>query len=576
MRRHAPGTRTVVAYPLHSTHPMLERRRDQRSSPAFVAAAVALCASCALDTSTPADDDKADGRCTATCAAAVKFLGGSRELAGLADFSIESYGVTQAHTEAPTPPSPDVGVKTSTFTLSSTYRHASRRFRLGERRDHVFPLAVTRSFTVEVDDTGGLLTGDEGIPILYREGVIDADRRAATVRLHRVLNPHLLLIDVLEGRLTAREGAEGHGEDGAWHELIIEDPAGDIALTVDDSSGRIERARILLHDTLRCDSTLDVSYDAWQGAGRLQFPMVVHMAEHGVPVREEVRTAVRVNGGVPAEASALPSEPREVAEWARIGERSFTFYHHTSAMGVPFPGQQHDANAVPLASGVHVLGPGLRPATHNTLVIEQANGIIVVEAPLNAHRSRTVTDWIARHIPGKPITHVISTHHHVDHNGDVRELVAAGAQVVAAPGNARFLRDQVVAARCSVEPDRLASMPAQHARFVEVGTGGVTLADPSRPVQVFAVPTSHAQDMVLVYLPEQDILFQSDLYNPLPLPIPNLAPYFEASDMIELDDAIDELDLDVDIHVGGHGAVALAPVYAIDLARAKLELWRRQ
>ena len=80
------------------------------------------------------------------------------------------------------------------------------------------------------------------------------------------------------------------------------------------------------------------------------------------------------------------------------------------------------------------------------------------------------------------------------------------------------------------------------------------LSDPLRDVEVHWVDNAHANDMLMVFLPAETMLFVTDLYSPglipiefAPLPEPQLGWAISVDDMVSL------LGLNVQTIVGGHG-----------------------
>ncbi|HWU89771.1 MAG TPA: MBL fold metallo-hydrolase, partial [Kofleriaceae bacterium] len=151
---------------------------------------------------------------------------------------------------------------------------------------------------------------------------------------------------------------------------------------------------------------------------------------------------------------------------------------------------------------------------------------------------------LATNIPGKPVTHVVLTHHHRDHVGAVRTFVARGARVVVGASSKAFFSGTLRASR-TIDPDELAATP-RPATIDTVPAGGeLTIPDATRPVRVIAVPSTHASDMVLAYTPNQRVLFVTDIYSPgLP---PNPAGAREVLDVVTTK------NLAVDTIAGGHG-----------------------
>ncbi len=117
-------------------------------------------------------------------------------------------------------------------------------------------------------------------------------------------------------------------------------------------------------------------------------------------------------------------------------------------------------------------------------------------------------------------------------------------------------------------PSRCAGGKPPYPSFEVVPTeGSLNLEATGNPVVVYHLDTTHAKDMLVVYLPNQAILFNSDLYNPLPEELLGLGvqPFFLEADIRELADGIEKFGLEPMVIVGGHGAVAPIDVFNADL-----------
>jgi len=172
-----------------------------------------------------------------------------------------------------------------------------------------------------------------------------------------------------------------------------------------------------------------------------------------------------------------------------------------------------------LADGVFLLE---NVAGLNMLFVELSDSILTVEAPRDSAITAAALEAARQAIPGKPIRYGVLTHYHEDHAGGARALVAAGATLVVSDGNVEYFRDQAHAAR-TLAPDALARNPREP-RFEPVRDRWV-LDDEARRVEVIeAGPFDHANEMLVVWLPEERILFQGDLffrYSFLPFPPAN-------------------------------------------------------
>ena len=137
---------------------------------------------------------------------------------------------------------------------------------------------------------------------------------------------------------------------------------------------------------------------------------------------------------------------------------------------------------VELAPNVqHVVG-----GSANNLIVAMARASSIFDAPVNEGQSRWVIDAAKKKYPGKPISHLVLTHHHMDHTGGMRTYVAEGATVIVpAPTKAYF--EQVAKAPHAVSPDALQKQP-RPANIVEVAET-MTLKDDTDPDQ----PAQHPE-----------------------------------------------------------------------------------
>ena len=113
-----------------------------------------------------------------------------------------------------------------------------------------------------------------------------------------------------------------------------------------------------------------------------------------------------------------------------------------------------------LGDGVWLVGGG----SHHSVVIEFADYVTVIEAPLNEERSLAVIDEVYRLIPDKPIRFIVTTHHHWDHLGGLRTYIHEGATVVTHEGNKPYYREILRAGPWTLEPDRFSLHPPRSGR----------------------------------------------------------------------------------------------------------------
>ncbi|KZN30434.1 hypothetical protein N480_05635 [Pseudoalteromonas luteoviolacea S2607] len=140
----------------------------------------------------------------------------------------------------------------------------------------------------------------------------------------------------------------------------------------------------------------------------------------------------------------------------------------------------------------------------------------------------------------KPVSQFIVTHHHDDHLMGLHDVIEHGAQLL-------LLSEHVEAVQSS---QRLPVTPKKMT-IVEDAT---ELANGK--VQVFDVPSSHADHNLVIYLPEQKVLFAEDMYGSSleagfhsPNSWPSRDVYYRSE---TLEKKINSLGLDVQKYVSSH------------------------
>lgn len=119
-------------------------------------------------------------------------------------------------------------------------------------------------------------------------------------------------------------------------------------------------------------------------------------------------------------------------------------------------GQPQKVALEKIAPGVVVAGG----TSHQTLIIEMKDHLMIVEAPLYEERSVAVIGAIKETFPTKPIRYVVVTHFHSDHTGGLRAYAAEGATVIGHSSILPFLQSVLTSPK-TVKPDTLALMEAK-------------------------------------------------------------------------------------------------------------------
>ncbi|HEY7444776.1 MAG TPA: MBL fold metallo-hydrolase [Vicinamibacterales bacterium] len=211
---------------------------------------------------------------------------------------------------------------------------------------------------------------------------------------------------------------------------------------------------------------------------------------------------------------------------------------------------------------VEEIGKGiwfLAGGSHNSVLVELADHLELIEAPQNDTRARAVIAKARELKSDKPLTKVLVSHHHFDHSGGIRAAIAEGLTLVTHETNKTLFED-LAARKHSIVQDALAKNP----KPVHIETVGdvAVVKDAARTMQIYHVEGSnHAESMVMVYFPAERLLVQADLYNPAN---PN------AARLPNLIENIQKRKLRVDRHVPLHGPVTTQAQFAKVLETLKI------
>ena len=205
-----------------------------------------------------------------------------------------------------------------------------------------------------------------------------------------------------------------------------------------------------------------------------------------------------------------------------------------------------------LADGVWLLGG----ASHNSVAVEFADYVAVVEAPIDERRNLAVIDEVVRLVPDKPIRFLINTHQHHDHIGGLRTYMHIGATIVTHWKNYDFYtRDVLNYAPRTLAPDMVSLWPptelAEGYQY-ETVRENYWLHDGARSMHVSYVhPLRMVEGMLVAYLPNERMLIEAAIYDP---PRPGApGPAEPNADHRSLLRHVTRLGLDVETIVPIHG-----------------------
>jgi len=156
------------------------------------------------------------------------------------------------------------------------------------------------------------------------------------------------------------------------------------------------------------------------------------------------------------------------------------------------------------------IGKGIwRVDQGGTMVIEFKDHLVIYELNINVDTSKRVLAHARSLVPGKPITHYISSHNHQDHTQGLRQAVAEGAIVVQRKGSETQFRE-MAEHRAPDYPDDQERMRTPF-KFLAVDQH-LRMSDDTQAIDIYAVPQNgHMADAMVIYVPSEKMMMEGDL-----------------------------------------------------------------
>jgi len=448
-------------------------------------------------------------------ARAVTAMGGETAVRGLRGSAIDFYQATFALGQEETPASParanlTIGRQTTDYAGTRVLITTEGRNPTG---------AVNKVRRVIAGSIG--MTETNGVPAPDNPGQV-----AAVERFIR-RTPERLLITALDNPAALRAIPVRRWRDEPLDGIRYAAGLDTLDLYFDRRSGLLVLTETLTDDPILGDRMTRTAFTRWQDAGGVLFPRQIDIEVNNRLQTENVVTAVSTTPELTDSMFAIPDS---------IASRA----------------QRSNPTPPPVVVTLVELAPNVWRAeggSHHSLIVDQGTRLLVVEAPLSAFRMEAMLDTLRARFPGKPVGLVINTHHHWDHSGGLRAVLAAGVPVVTQARNVAFVRT-IATARKTIRPDVLsrrlgpARPPLPAISAVE---DSLVMGRGDGQVVAYRLPTAHAEGMLAVYVPSARILFQSDVVNAAPTP--------PAAGSAELVRFVKARGVVVERVAGGHGLV---------------------
>jgi glyoxylase-like metal-dependent hydrolase (beta-lactamase superfamily II) len=150
--------------------------------------------------------------------------------------------------------------------------------------------------------------------------------------------------------------------------------------------------------------------------------------------------------------------------------------------------------------------------SHHSVLAEFSDHLLLIDAPQSEARTLAVIAKAKQLVPNKPLTELVTTHHHFDHTAGLRAAIAEGTAVITHAGNKEWVENMARRPH-TIQPDTLAQN-ASHLRVVAVDdTHEIT--DQLNTVALYHVAGNpHSDTMLMAYFPRARVIVEVDAYGP--------------------------------------------------------------
>jgi glyoxylase-like metal-dependent hydrolase (beta-lactamase superfamily II) len=472
---------------------------------------IALAWVIALLLSLPLASHAQDGRATLEAAARALGAGGLRSL----EYSGSGVHFALGQSAAPGQPWPRFNVKS--FTRSVDYETAALHDEIVRTQAENPPRGGGQQPVRGEQRQSFHLSGDHAWNVIG-QAAIPAPVALADRQMQLWSTPHGVV-----------KAALAHGATVQGRVIAFALPGRMRVRVVLSDQSLVERVEAVIPHPVVGDLPVEVTYAEYRDFAGVKFPARIRQAAGGFPTLDLMVTDVKPNAAVDGR---VPEGVRQAtAPYARVATQM-------------------------VADGVWYLTGG----SHHSVVIEMKDHLIVVEGPLTDERALAVIAEARSLAPGKPIRHVVASHHHFDHAGGLRAFAGEGVTVIAHESNRAFL-ERALGTPATIRPDHLTRSGRKP--VVEGVRDKRVLTDGARTVEIHHVAgNTHADGLLMVYLPRERLLSEADAFTPPPAGTPPPMP--PSPFTLNLVENLERLNLAVDRILPLHGRI----VPIADLHRA--------
>lgn len=429
-----------------------------------------------------------DDRAIALVRSAVEKMGGEEKLRSLASVQIDGIGHTYFIEQSERPEGPWI---VNYWQVTEARDYSNQRLRRITQNRNVQVPQWTKGTTLIVSDGVAATQGGDNI-------FPGSATQAAEAEESLALSPERVLLTALDAknihteRDISLQGSAQHVVAFDWRDVTVR-------VYLDEQTAMptaIELVRAYpgsIFWSVWGDVKTRIYLSLWTlETGGIRYPRQWDVERNGTSYQTFTVTSLTLNPKLSADLFAIPVE---VSKAYAAGARRMI---NDLPLGLP------NSPAVEIAPEVVQI-----PGRWNVTLVRQADGVIVIEAPISSGYSDKVIAEAKRRFPGVPVKAVISTSDAWPHIGGVREYVARDIPVYALDLNRPILERLILSSHRS-NPDALERMPRKKPRFQIVSSKTIIGSGPNR-LELYPIRSETGERMIMILLPEYKLLYGSDL-----------------------------------------------------------------
>ncbi|MEZ0470544.1 hypothetical protein [Luteimonas salinilitoris] len=293
--------------------------------------------------------------------------------------------------------------------------------------------------------------------------------------------PPLMLVDAWDGGTNLRSLGRAVRNGKPMHALVWTQRDGaTITMLFDTASGAFSGYESIHDDGVYGDVINCIEYSGWRAIDGVYFP-TRRTDWFNDEIARDLELRYRVDAALADSQFELPSgyaQPKETETGERLRE----------------------------------IGDGVYLDTHmgGIMIVEFDDFLAVVECPGNYSMSHSTIAAVREAFPGKPVRYVVPSHTHGDHGGGARAYFHAGATLVTTPGHVEFYRRLARVSR-TISPDPYDATKTSPS--IETFRDKWVISDGSQTMVLYDIgPNAHSEELTMVHLPRQGIVWQADVY----------------------------------------------------------------